>query len=287
MANNKGRSSTTQTTKKQTVKRKRQSRQAREQELRRNVLFVVGGAAVLLAVISLIVVIVSHSGKSKASETVPAEDIVEMTETADADLVDMIPIAEIADRPEVMYADKPDIDIHDWKYLLANSTHSVSDYEPIIDYLEGVPLDYRVIEPMSEFIEGARRQGLNVIIASGYRSYEEQQWTFDLQLQMMDEEEAATVVARPGTSEHQTGLAADITDDYYEIKTEDLENTDLYKWMSAHCQEYGFIVRFPKDKEDVTKIIYEPWHFRYVGEEAAKYITEKGLCLEEFVALYE
>ena len=100
------------------------------------------------------------------------------------------------------------------------------------------------------------------------------------------EELAADEVARPGTSEHQLGLAADITDQYYEYKNESLENTELFKWMSAHCAEYGFIVRYPKDKEDVTGIMYEPWHFRYVGKEAAAYIMEHGLCLEEFVALY-
>lgn len=101
------------------------------------------------------------------------------------------------------------------------------------------------------------------------------------------EEEAAAIVAPPGTSEHQTGLACDITDQYYELKNSSLEDTALFQWMSQHCQEYGFIVRYPKDKEDVTGIIYEPWHFRYVGEEAAAYIMEHGLCLEEFLALYE
>ena len=66
-----------------------------------------------------------------------------------------------------------------------------------------------------------------------------------------------------------------------------MESTDTYQWMSAHCQEYGFIVRYPKDKEDITGIIYEPWHYRYVGAEAAAFIMEHNLCLEEFVALYE
>ena len=103
----------------------------------------------------------------------------------------------------------------------------------------------------------------------------------------IDEEIAKTIVAPPGTSEHQLGLAADITDKYYEFKDESLENTELFQWMSANCAQYGFIVRYPKDKEDVTGIMYEPWHFRYVGVEAAEYIMENGLCLEEFVALYE
>ena len=70
------------------------------------------------------------------------------------------------------------------------------------------------------------------------------------------------------------------------MKDSSLENTATYQWMKEHCQEFGFIVRYPNDKQDITKIIYEPWHFRYVGVEAATYIMEKGLCLEEFLELY-
>jgi LAS superfamily LD-carboxypeptidase LdcB len=98
---------------------------------------------------------------------------------------------------------------------------------------------------------------------------------------------AATIVAPPGTSEHQTGLCCDIADQFYSVKDSSLEDTALFKWMNEHCAEYGFILRYPKDKEDVTGIIYEPWHFRYVGVEAAQYMKENNLCLEEFVLLYQ
>ena len=288
MAEKKERSFSTQPKKRQTAKRRRISKEEREREVRLRLLMIGGGVGLVVILILLIAGISSHSRKESVPDASANSTAGSVDTEADAStLVEMIPIAEVTGRPVELYADKPDIDITDWKYILANSEHSVEDYEPIVDYLEGIPLDYRVIEPMSAFVEDAREQGLSVVIASGYRSYEEQTWTFELQLGMMEEEEAAKVVARPGTSEHQTGLAADITDDYYEIKTEDLENTDLYRWMSTHCQDYGFIVRFPKDKEDITGIIYEPWHFRYVGETAARYIMEKGLCLEEFVALYE
>lgn len=89
-----------------------------------------------------------------------------------------------------------------------------------------------------------------------------------------------------GCSEHQTGLVCDITDVYYPLKNSSIENTETFKYMSAHCQDFGFILRFPSDKEDVTGVMYEPWHYRYVGIDAAKYIMENGLCLEEFLALY-
>ena len=140
---------------------------------------------------------------------------------------------------------------------------------------------------MQQFVADARAEGLSVFLSSGYRGFEEQQYLFNRKVEQYGEEKAATIVSRPGTSEHQTGLACDITDEYYELKDESLENTALYQWMSKHCQEYGFIVRYPKDKEEITGIIYEPWHFRYVGVEAATYMVEHNLCLEEFVALYQ
>ena len=92
----------------------------------------------------------------------------------------------------------------------------------------------------------------------------------------------------PSEISKDTGLSsADIADGHYELLTSELENTGLYKWMVEHCAEYGFIVRYPNGKSDVTGIIYEPWHFRYVGVEAATYIMENDLTLEEFLALYE
>ena len=97
---------------------------------------------------------------------------------------------------------------------------------------------------------------------------------------------ARKIVAYPGTSEHQLGLAVDIVDSSSTVLDADmLEDMPLLQWLSQHCHEYGFILRYPKDKEDVTGW-YEPWHFRYVGIDAAKYIMEKGICLEEFIQLY-
>ena len=93
---------------------------------------------------------------------------------------------------------------------------------------------------------------------------------------------AAEIVAIPGTSEHQLGLSCDIVDQWYDYMNESLENAPLLIWMKEHCKEYGFILRYPKDKTEVTGIMFEPWHFRYVGVDAATYIMDNGLCLEEF-----
>lgn len=186
--------------------------------------------------------------------------------------------------------DIPDIDINSWEYLLANADSPIGEYVPELTSLEnGQNFDSRAVEALQSFIDDARAQGLSVYLSSSYRSYSEQQYLFNRKVSQYngDETTAAKIVARPGTSEHQTGLCCDITDRYYEVKDSSLENTEMYKWMYAHCAEYGFILRYPKDKEDVTGIIYEPWHFRYVGKEAAEYIMENGICLEEFVELYK
>jgi len=160
----------------------------------------------------------------------------------------------------------------------------------------GQYLDTRIAQPMRDFIAAARAEGLSVYLSSTYRTYNDQAANFQRKLnQGYDRATAWTIVALPGTSEHQLGLAADITDRYYELKDSSLENTALYQWMSKNCQDYGFIVRYPKEHsgtssydapQTVTGVIYEPWHFRYVGVEAAKYIMENNICLEQFVALY-
>ena len=185
------------------------------------------------------------------------------------------------------YADKPDIDVTSWEYKLANAANPIGDYAPELGGIEGQQLDKRVVDAMTRFVAAARAEGLSVYLSSGYRSYDEQNVLYQRKVAQYGEKQAAKIVAPPGTSEHQTGLCCDITDKYYETKDSSLEKTALYQWMSQHCQEYGFIVRYPADKEDVTGIIFEPWHFRYVGVEAATYIMDKGLCLEEFLDLYK
>ena len=185
----------------------------------------------------------------------------------------------------------PDVDINSWELILVNAEHPIGEeYAPETSFVGDLTYaDSRIAEALSAFAQGARDQGLPVYLSSGYRSYSEQQANFNAKVNSTGSYEAAAkIVAPPGTSEHQTGLCCDITDIYRNPKTQDeCEATETYQWLLAHCHEYGFILRFPKDKEAETGIIYEPWHFRYVGVEAATYIMENGLCLEEFWALYQ
>ncbi len=129
-------------------------------------------------------------------------------------------------------------------------------------------------------------------VTSCYRSYEYQKQLFDSRVSVyayLGEEKArekvAATTAIPGQSEHQFGLTADI----HSLVSADtsFENTFEAKWLAENAWKFGFILRYPEDKTDITGVMYEPWHFRYVGGEAAAYIMENGLCLEEFLALYE
>ncbi len=196
------------------------------------------------------------------------------------------------------YSDKPDIDISSWEYTLVNKDNPLSpDYAADMSaVLDGQHFDSHAADALKEFIAAAKAEGLTVYITSSYRSYDTQEYLFNKKVNeyLSSEgspeaatEKAKTIVAYPGTSEHQLGLACDIVDKYYEYMDESIENTPLSIWMAAHSAEYGFILRYPKNKTDVTGVMYEPWHFRYVGKEAATYITQKGLTLEEFVALYK
>ena len=148
-------------------------------------------------------------------------------------------------------------------------------------------------DPLSRMIADCKKAtGGGVIVRSAYRSMDDQEYLYSNKVQYFinqgmsraeAEVKAATVVAIPGTSEHQLGLAVDLTDASYDKLNEQQENMPVQKWLMEHCWEYGFILRYPNEKTDVTGIIYEPWHYRYVGVELALEIRDSGLCLEEYL----
>ncbi|MBE6875973.1 MAG: D-alanyl-D-alanine carboxypeptidase family protein [Ruminococcus sp.] len=119
----------------------------------------------------------------------------------------------------------------------------------------------------------------NVIVQSGYRSAERQQELYDADLQKNNRDYSDTV-AKAGYSEHQTGWGVDLT-----LYQADYDGTGIYSWIGEHCAEFGIILRYPEDKTSVTNIIFEPWHYRYVGQPHSDYITASGLCLEEYITL--
>ena len=133
------------------------------------------------------------------------------------------------------------------------------------------------------------------MVCSGYRTVTRQTELFqekidELMVDGLTYDEAytaaATVVAIPGTSEHNLGLAVDICATDYQLLDDAQAETPEQQWLMEHCAEYGFILRYPQGKEEITGIIWEPWHYRYVGVEAATEIMQSGLCLEEYLAQY-
>ncbi|EIJ78531.1 serine-type D-Ala-D-Ala carboxypeptidase [Bacillus methanolicus PB1] len=134
----------------------------------------------------------------------------------------------------------------------------------------------------------AKKQNIELYAVSGYRSYERQEELFHAEINRVGKEKAVQAVAVPGTSEHQTGLAVDISSKSVNLDlTEQFGTTPEGKWLVKNAHKFGFILRYPKDKESITGYQYEPWHFRYVGTKAAKVIYEKNLTLEEYFDIVE
>ena len=140
---------------------------------------------------------------------------------------------------------------------------------------------------LEALFEGAAEAGLTLYATSGYRSYSTQKAIFDRKAAERGEQAANRSVAKPGYSEHQTGLAMDIEGETTlgTGLTEAFGESPEGIWVAEHCHEYGFIIRYPKDKTNITGYIYDPWHIRYVGVEAATEITELGVTFEEYILM--
>ncbi|MBE6643244.1 MAG: D-alanyl-D-alanine carboxypeptidase family protein [Clostridia bacterium] len=129
----------------------------------------------------------------------------------------------------------------------------------------------------------AQTEGIYLKMQSGYRSYTDQYIIYNDYVARDGQAAADRYSARPGHSEHQTGLAFDLTTTYYNGLWEGFADTPEGKWVAENCHKYGFIIRYPKEKEHITGYMYEPWHVRYIGVEKATAVYESGLCLEEYL----
>ena len=186
-------------------------------------------------------------------------------------------------------------DSENWAIALVNEGHPLDTaYVPaeMTEIESERSVDSRIADELKQMLSDAKDAGLSMYVASAYRSYEKQREVFNNTMQdwisqgyspLNAYDETKKSVAVPGTSEHATGLAVDIISSEYEELDDRQGDTEEQKWLMEHCWEYGFILRYPPEKSDVTKIVYEPWHYRYVGKEAAKEITEQNITLEEYV----
>ncbi len=152
-------------------------------------------------------------------------------------------------------------------------------------------VDYRILDQLNAMLDAGAEYGLAV--TSSYRSYDDQVYFYNNKVDRVMASEgcsyeealdiAATEVARPGTSEHHTGLAVDLVhNECWELE-EYWEDSAAFDWLMEHCADYGFILRYPKSSQHITGVIYEPWHYRYVGVEAAQAIMSQGITLEEYL----
>ena len=157
-------------------------------------------------------------------------------------------------------------------------------------------IDKLAYQPLKDMFEAAEKAGVPLDFYSGYRSIVRQNRNFVRSVEnnmssglTLEQAKAKTNKSRayPGTSEHNLGLAIDILVKGNRDLSENFEKTAQFKWLSENAENYGFILRYPKDKTDITEIIYEPWHYRYVGVEHAKKMNELGLCLEEYIEYLE
>lgn len=179
-------------------------------------------------------------------------------------------------------------------FILVNKDNKLSeDYVPnnlklseikFLDYIETRDLESTTADALKEMFDAALEDGVTLLGASGYRSYNIQKNLYDSRVASMGEERTSLYTAQPGASEHQTGLAIDILSSDYQNLDDGFENSKGFEWLINNCYKYGFILRYLEGKEDITGYNYEPWHFRYIGNvEIAKDIMERGIVFEEYI----
>lgn len=238
---------------------------------------------------------VTSSSSESTSQTSGADEII--TESI-ADDSDGIVIGAGDDMTETT-AEKENID-NAWAMFLVNNQNPLpDDYDKRITvkkvYSNGdrdFEFDERAADYLINMFAAAKKDGINLTVNSSYRTIEYQQFNFDRSVQQrinngMSYDEAVLdtekEVAYPGKSEHNAGLSADIfSDEYVSFDDDGFKNTKAYAWLMENAADYGFILRYPEGKEAETGIIYEPWHYRFVGVYYAHKVQESGLCLEEY-----
>ena len=252
-------------------------------------------AALFLVVIFLVVLCTDPLGNNGCG---PSESMMtsgDAPETADSDVsqsndASSDTTADTSDQTSGSTADNTTTS-SDWRLLLVNSTHPLAD-DYSVDLTElrnGQSVDTRILLDLQEMFDAARSEDIYPIVSDAYRTREDQQTLMDDVIQNYEDEgysleeassKAEQVIAKPGTSEHETGLAIDIAgdDDY------DQDSDSVLEWMNSNAYKYGFILRYPSGKESVTGAEAENDHYRYVGKEAAKVIHDQGICLEEYLS---
>lgn len=204
--------------------------------------------------------------------------------------------AEIIVEEKEAEPDETAVDTSAWNLVLANPWNKLpEDFTvELSDIGGGHMVDSRIVDDLNQMMSDLARAGHSAFICSSYRTNTKQTTLYNNEVNEYlamgySEEEAAVEagkwVAVPGTSEHQTGLAVDIMSNYYLKLDKGQEDTDEQKWLMENSWKYGFVLRYPNDKSHITGIYYEPWHYRYVGKDAAKEMFERNVCFEEYLGV--
>ena len=208
---------------------------------------------------------------------------------------DVASVSSMSEEEKALTALADELD--DWNLTLINRKNPLPDGFSVetatiaASYARdnGMVYDARAVSKLNQMCAAAEADGVSLLVISSFRTRAKQTSLYNNQINKMRarypelsdaevEAKAGTVSAYPGTSEHELGLAVD-----FNSVEESFASTEQFRWLKAHAEEYGFIMRYAKEKESITGIIYEPWHYRYVGEKHAKKIKELGYCLEEYV----
>ncbi len=238
----------------------------------------------------------AESTEAEPPETEPTETEPTETESTETEPTATEPAPEESGEEPIdkdyIYQDEDDF------FYVVNKTYRLpEDYEIQTEIVQGErEMEKTAARHMREMIAAAKEDGINLKVLSAYRSIKYQKNLFERNVKSRMEDDGmsyneayydtAKNIAPPGGSEHNAGLAADIvTENDWDTYT-GFEDTEEFAWLIAHAPEYGYILRYPKGKEDITDYIYEPWHYRYVGVKYARDVMDSGLCLEEYFEKY-
>lgn len=261
---------------------------ARKKAIIRRRIFLGACAAVLVLIIALAVFIINSLVSADDKENTDSQSSSRVSDTSEQENVNKTPENE---------TNEYGLDVNFSNLLLVNGKNPLPDsYDSDVRAsLVEIDEQYRnnsyvtkihkdVYPYITAMVAKAQKDGVDLRVWSPFRSYGDQKVLFERKVENCggDEEKAATVVARPGTSEHNTGLCAD-----FNMASADFENTEMYKWMVENAEDFGFIMRYREDKQPITGVIHESWHWRFVGINAAKDINRLDMCLEEYVEYLE
>lgn len=236
----------------------------------------------LLIVVIFVVILLFIIGKIKTKKQ---ENIVPENEELATNYENEVPAQNLVETEEK----KPN-KIDDWRLILVNHDHALPEnFSPELTSIDKIrKFDSRAIDELKQMMNQMKKDGItNVWVQSAYRSVDKQEDVFERRVkeymrQGKTREEAEEFVLqtinKPGTSEHNLGLAVDFN--YVDY---DFDQTAGFKWLKENAENYGFVLRYAKEKESITKVDYEPWHWRFVGKEHAAQMNERNMCLEEYV----